>query len=161
MIACSAIDDYLAAALTGDEREQFAAHLPACPECRTAIADHERLAALLSAAVDLEPMPAGLGDRVRGGIRAVRRRRLIAATGALAAAVAIAVWLFGKPTDPVRPPIVPPEPVAIRPAEPVRVTFPPGQVIALREPMTAPNVTFVWVYPNLRGKSSPDDERNE
>jgi anti-sigma factor RsiW len=161
VIACSALDDYLAGSLVGDELEEFSAHLLACSECRAAVADHERLAASLSAAVDLQPLPAGLTDRVHSRIRIACRRRVIAATGALAAAVAAAIWLFGKPADRPLPPMAPPEVVASRPAESVRVTFPPGQVIAIREPMQSPNVTFVWVYPNLRGTSPPDSERNE
>jgi hypothetical protein len=52
-------------------------------------------------------------------------------------------------------------PVAVRPPNPVRVTFPGGDVIAFREPTTTPNVTLVWVYRRNRGESPPIEKRSD
>src|SRR5215471_11795088 len=93
---CTALDDYLNRDLTGDDLAQFTAHLPACGACRHAVREQERLAALLSEAVQrLEPVPQRLVQRIEGRIRVARRRRL-AALGAALAAAAVVVWLIGK-----------------------------------------------------------------
>ncbi|HEY1378157.1 MAG TPA: zf-HC2 domain-containing protein [Gemmataceae bacterium] len=167
MTPCAALDDYLAGALTGDAAARFVAHLPGCADCRRAVAEQERLAALLTAAVAaLEPVPAGLTDRVRRRLRAAHRRRVTAAVMAVAAAVAVAVALLGRtpPRPEPSPPLVkapaPPAPGPPRPAEHVRVRFPGGNVLAVPEKMDSPNVTFVWVYPTLR-RQPPAAERSD
>ncbi len=168
MTPCTDLDDYLAGDLADDAAARFAAHLPACGDCRRAVAEHERLTALLSAAVAaLEPVPAGLTDRVRRRLRAARRRRVAAALMAVAAAVAVAVVLLGR-TPPRRepsPPLVkapaPPAPELSRPAGHVRVRFPGGDVLAVPEKMDSPNVTFLWVYPRLRAESRPPAKRSD
>jgi anti-sigma factor RsiW len=161
MTPCQFLDDYLADDLTGGDREQFVAHLSGCPSCHAAIGTHERLVALLSAAAELESVPSGLAGRVRGRIRTVRRRRIAATASALAAAVAFVIWLRGRPLELPQSSVEPTAPVAARPAEPVRVTFPGNDVIAVREPMTSPNVTFVWVYPRLGGQSPSMAKRSD
>jgi anti-sigma factor RsiW len=155
---CPSLDDYLAHDLTGAALARFVAHLPSCPACDRAVREHERLATLLTLAVSrLEPVPAGLTERVRSRLRAARRRRFAAAAAALAAAVVAAVWLFARtaprPDEPPAPLAgVQPEP----PAEQVRVTFPAGaNVIAVPAAVESPNVTVIWVYPGLRTPPQP------
>src|SRR5947208_10702566 len=100
---CPLLDDYLAGVLGDADRARFAAHLPDCPECGRAVSEHESLAALLSEAVArLDALPAGLSERVGRRVRAARRRRLAAATAALAAAVA-GLWLFSRSAPPFEP----------------------------------------------------------
>src|SRR5207244_2547418 len=127
------------------------AHLADCPDCARAVRDQERLDALLAEAVDrLDPVPAGLAERIRRRRRLARRRRVAAAAAVLAVAAGVA-WLL-MPTD--RPPTplasVQPAADAPQPAERVRVTFPAGSnVIAVPVPAESPNVTVIWVYPGL------------
>lgn len=156
---CQSLDDYLAQDLGAEERARFVAHLAGCPDCRRAVRDAERLRALFTAAVaQLEPVPAGLTERVRRQLRAVRRRRLAVTVTALAAAAA-AVWLIGpiahrqvKPV-PQGGDVSPPAAVQItpQPTQQVRVRFPAGTaVVTVPAPTDSPHVTFVWVYPGLR-----------
>jgi anti-sigma factor RsiW len=159
MIPCLALDDFLANDLSGDDRSRFVGHLPHCPACRQTVEEYERLTTLLTVAVAIGAVPAGLTDRVRRRIRAARRRRLTIAVGALAAAVAVLVWMRARP--PVQWHSAPPEPVAARPVEPVRVTFPTGDVLAVRKAMSSPNVTFVWVYNRLPANEPAAVERSE
>src|SRR4051812_33898355 len=128
MTPCDALDDFLAHDLTGDALARFTAHLPECADCRRAVREHERFAALLAEAVAARgPVPAGLTERVSRRLWAARRRRIATAVGALAAGVAV-VWLVGRPSPrPVEPAPAVAEvrsaPKAPRPPE-VRVTFP-------------------------------------
>jgi anti-sigma factor RsiW len=155
MTPCDALDDYLAHDLTGDDLARFTAHLPECTDCRRAVGEHERFAALLGEAVAARgPVPAGLTERVGRRLRAARRRRFAAAVGALAAAVAV-VWLVGRTVPrPVKqsPEVAQAQPAPeVSPSAQVRVTFPPtANVIVVPEPSDSPNVTFLWVYPGLR-----------
>src|SRR6478672_4625369 len=69
-----------------------AAHVAACPDCRERFA-----AARLLSAAPVPPVPADLADRIVAAVLAdARRHRLLwrvpVAVGALAAAVALAVW---------------------------------------------------------------------
>jgi hypothetical protein len=155
---CQSLDDYLAHDLTGDELVRFSAHLPDCPDCRQVIREHQRLATLLVEATDrLEPVPAGLTERVGRRLRAARRRRVAAVAATLAATVAVA-WLVvraaprpDEPTPPraeVRPKPSPTD--APQQAQRVRVTFPGDSMLAVPAKIESPNVTFVWIYPGLR-----------
>jgi anti-sigma factor (TIGR02949 family) len=153
---CASLADYLDHDLTGGEWAAFEAHLAGCPNCRQAVEEQRRLAALLQGAARLEPAPAALTDRVRRRVRAVRRRRIAAVAAALVSAAAI--WLIvqavmrPKPPAPPGPIAVPSEPPAPAPSvvgDQVRVTFPAG-VLTVPEEFETPNVTFIWVYPGLR-----------
>jgi hypothetical protein len=166
---CQSLDDYLNHDLGGEGRARFVAHLMECSDCRRAVEDHERLATLLVEAT--RSVPAGLTERVERRLRRVRRRRIVATAAALAAALA-GVWLLGRyrprPEQPSPPladvrPEPPAAPEAPRPADRVRVSFPPGaNVLAVPVETESPNVTFVWVYPNLRAANRPaPDERRE
>lgn len=159
--ACSALDDYLAGDLAGDERAGFMAHLSECPACRRAVREEERIKALLTdATTELERVPAGLTGRVRQGLRVARRRRATAVTTALVASVA-AVWLVSRPT----PRAVNPSPIVARgeadppashPAERARVTFPAGAgVAAVPVPTESPKVTFLWLFLERRPAPPP------
>jgi anti-sigma factor RsiW len=153
------LDDYLAHDLTGEERARFVAHLADCRDCSRAVREQERLDALLAEAAErLEPVPAGLTERVGRRLRAARRRRFAAAALAL---VIGTIWLLNhtapRPGEPKAPLASRrPEPEAPRPAEHARVTFPAGaNVIAVPQPTDSPNVTFLWVYPGLRVAHRP------
>src|SRR5262245_43872813 len=97
---CQALDDYLVRDLGGDDLARFTAHLAGCPDCRQAVHEQQRLAALLAEAVSREPVPAGLAGRVAARLRSARRRRAAVAAALLAAATATAVWLYGRPEPP-------------------------------------------------------------
>jgi anti-sigma factor RsiW len=174
---CHLLDDYLAHNLRGDDEARFLEHLSGCPTCRQAVQEHERLAALLvEASSQLEPLPAGLTERIALRLRAARRLRAVALVAAALVAMT-AMWLITREGErPDKPPIeaeVGPEPRVVeapRPVEPVRVTFPAdADVIAVPVKIDSPNVTFIWVYPGLReppqsaadGNDSPSSaERN-
>jgi hypothetical protein len=166
---CQSLDDYLAHDLRGDDEARFLEHLPGCATCRQAVQEHERLAALLvEASSQLEPLPAGLTERIALRLRAARRRRGVALVAAALVAVT-AMWLISREGHrPKHQPIVAepaPEPRVVeapRPLEPVRVTFPDdAQVIAVPVKMDSPNVTFIWVYPGLRERSQAADDGND
>ena len=157
---CQRLDDYLAHDLADEALARFTAHLPDCPECGRAVREHRRLAGLLSeATARLGPVPAELTERIGCQLRAARRRRFAAVLASLAAAAAV-IWLLGRPAPPPagpaprravvkRPPPGPDAPATAR----VRVTFGPG-LFAVPEKIDAPNVTFYWVYQDLRGPAS-------
>lgn len=165
---CQSLDDYLDHDLSGEDRSRFVAHLTNCADCRRAVEEHERLTALLVEATG--PVPVGLTERIERRLRMARWRRVTAVAAALAATAA-GVWLLGRylprpgqPSPPladVRP--EPPAPEEPRPADLVRVSFPrSANVLAVPVQTESPNVTFVWVYPNLRAAHRPaPDERSE
>src|SRR4051794_39026557 len=109
MTPCDALDDYLAHDLTGDDLVRFTAHLPNCADCRRAVGEHERFAALLAEAVEMRgPVPGGWTGGVGRRRGAARRRRFAAAVGALVGAASVAVvGVVGRP---------PPRPVEPAPA---------------------------------------------
>ena len=174
---CQSLDDYLAHDLTGEPLRRFSAHLASCAECAQVVRDNERLQALLAEAVQFEPVPPSLMHGLQRRIR-VRRRRFVVVAAILATAAAIVAWLAWPGTPPDEPkaqhaqngarsnPLPREVPVAV---EPVRVRFPPGSgVVAVREKIDSPNITFVWVYSGQRGSSEPamaasplSPERNE
>jgi len=176
---CQSLDDYLDHDLTPAERVRFVAHLPECPSCSQAVADHQRLETLLGEAVArLEPTPQDLVVQIEARLRLARRRRWIAAAAALAASAAV-IWLVvhnlpqtGEPELPVVK--VTPESHGIEPSAaacPVRITFPASaNVLVVREKSESPNVTIVRVYSGLasapnhtQAKETPPSipERNE
>jgi hypothetical protein len=161
---CQSLDDYLAHDLVGDELTRFMAHLDDCPDCARSVSENQRLEALLTGAVQLEPVPAGLRRTVERRLLAARRRRWMAVAVALAAAAALIVWFARQnpPAEMQSPPqqeIVQPKPQksdSPLPVEQVRVTFPgDANVVAVSEKMPSPNVTFIWVYTGQRGTPLP------
>ena len=168
---CQSLDDYLAHDLTTEQRERFVAHLAVCPDCCRVVTEQQRVDALLIAAS--APVPAGLSERVQRRMRLARRRRVATAAMTLAASVAV-MWLLGNI---IRRPIAPepriarsqPEssvPVALRPAEQVRVRFPSDRgVFAVPVETGSPNVTFLQVFHDLRtvrpSAADPPSERND
>jgi hypothetical protein len=161
---CRCLDDYLAHDLKGEELARFTGHLPACPDCAQAVRAAERLQTLLREATQLEALPPGLTQRLERRLRVRRRGHLVAALGLVAAAI-VAAWLLRPTSEPVQTPapkvevgVVPDPPAPQASAAPaaVRVVFPRGaNVVAVREKMESPNVTFFWVYPGLRQSSVP------
>jgi anti-sigma factor RsiW len=161
---CQSLDDYLARDLTDDERARFTAHLTHCPDCRLAVHEHDRLGALLSAAVaQLDRVPERLIGRIESRLLSARRRRIMLVATGVAALVGV-VWLLGhallrpgKVTQPVvevRP--EPPRLAAPSTGSQVRVLFPArANVVALPQETGSPNVTLIWVYPGLRHVPRP------
>src|SRR5438105_2292110 len=128
---CRLLDDYLTRDLGGADRARFTAHLPGCPDCRRAVRAHERLGAVLTAATtELEPVPAGLIDRIERRLRAARRRRLVALAAALLAA-AVALGQFARFTPRPGGPELPR--VQVQPAPPTEVPR-PDRLVRVRFP---------------------------
>lgn len=156
------LDDYLDGGLAGDETARFAEHLVDCHDCRAAVRGHERLSAVLTEAiVEFNSAPAGLTDQIRRRLRVARRRRLVAGAAALAASVA-AVWFVvrgnPRPVEP-GPEVADVRPLPELPTHAVRVTFPAGaKVLVVPVPSDSPNVTIIWVYPDLRRTAGPAEE---
>jgi hypothetical protein len=159
---CALLDDFLARNLGGADLARFTAHVPGCAACQQAVRQQERLDALLVAAVEQLPIPAGLTERVHRRLRAARRRRLAVVAGALSAAAAVAaIWFFGPwalrpalPTD-LRAKAPPIPAAAPRPTMYARVSFSDVNVRAVSIPTESPNVTVVWVFPGPRPTPAP------
>lgn len=101
---CRQLDDFLSGSLDDAQRDEFAAHLEFCDDCRREVELDSRLDRLLMTAVDRETVPAGLASRVVGSIRrAQRRRHAVTVLSAAAVACFAAGWLifdFGTHGDP-------------------------------------------------------------
>lgn len=155
---CQFLDDYLAHDLAGEEQTRFTAHLADCPQCSRAVADQERLEGLLvEATARMEPVPPGLVRQIESRLRSTSRRRLAGAVAALLSTAAIIWLLVHRPTPPAEPEVTqkvagftPVAPEAPRSAASVRVTFPTGNVLAIKEKAESENVTLIRVYPGLR-----------
>jgi anti-sigma factor RsiW len=157
MTLCDKLDDYLDRGLSEEQSQLFEAHLHDCPGCFAAALQQERLETLLAEAVkQFDTLPAGLISRTRGRLVSARRRRRLLYAMTAAAAAAVVWWLVGIPRYRVEPPgpeLVSPERVAVaevsRPE--VRISFAnESKLLIVPEKTDSPNVTFMWVYPNLR-----------
>lgn len=154
---CDLLDGYLGEWLSGEEQAQFAAHLEQCAACRQSVAEEQRLNALLVQAIETEPLPAGLIERIEKKLNRPQRRRLAMWVAGISAAAAVllgtVLLLLSKrapETQSFPAPVVEvrPEPPATPPA--VAVTFPrSSEVIALPMPSKNPTVTIIWVYPTV------------
>jgi anti-sigma factor RsiW len=136
------LSEYIDGELNGDERARLEAHLPACDECRAAVAD---LRAVVLRASTLEPAaPArdlwpAIRDRIGGDVRvlplpaaapASRTRRFALSLPQLAAAAAVvafvsggAVWLGLRATATAEPAFVVAPPLDAAPAESTSAHF--------------------------------------
>jgi hypothetical protein len=154
---CESLDDYLDHDLDPADSAHFVAHLPECPSCQHAVAEHQRLETLLGEAVGLEAVPENLVMQIETGLQPRRQRRWVAAAAGLAATAA-AIFVVARnlprtiePDLPVVKEVIEPPVVAAPPArDPVRITFPPGaNVLVVREKSDSPNITIVRVYTGL------------
>lgn len=95
---------YALDALDPDEREAFERHLDECPDCREQLASFLDVGAALAVAADGPPPPPALRDRILADahaeksvvvpLAARRRTRVLAASTAIAAAVAIGLGIY-------------------------------------------------------------------
>jgi anti-sigma factor RsiW len=154
---CERRDGYLGRWLSEVERAAFEAHLASCAECRQAVGEQAHLDRLLArAAEQLQPVPAGLIDRLDQRLRQASRRRRAWVAGFAAAvvlAVGLALWAWKPPAGIDELPEAPaveqaPRPEPELPPAKAEVTFTPASpVIAVPVPTSDPTVTIVWVYP--------------
>jgi anti-sigma-K factor RskA len=104
---------YVLGALSDAERREFEAHLETCPDCAARVAELRGLPELLAGLTDeafrteAEPVPDTVLPRLLHAVRRERRRRrgVISALGALAAACIVTLTLIvaqpgAKPTPP-------------------------------------------------------------
>jgi len=164
---CTALDDYLGHELHGYEIAQFTAHLSGCLACQHAVKGNERLKDLLAVAIaELEPVPAGLIQRVEKRIRAVRRQRL-AVLGTVLTGAAIVVCIVGRNVV-IRN--VPEEARVVTQSEElenvttesqqVHVVFPNTSHLMVGPAMAeSPNITVIRIYQGLRKSSASTPER--
>jgi anti-sigma factor RsiW len=156
--ACGHLDDYLADALTADERQTFVDHLAGCAACRQQVDEAECLHRLVAEAVVVgNPVPTDLVGRIERRLRA-RRRRVVAWAGSAAAAVLVAagmtVWLTRPPAPPVeqavtsRPAEKPPAAVTAAPPRVEVTVTSPEKIVAVPVKTRNPTVTVVWIYPS-------------
>ena len=113
----------------------------------------DRLLNTAATAERTEPLPDGLLGRVETAIRVRRRRHRVATVGlgAAAAIVAAVSWFgvrgfndhHGTPIQHSTANAEPPSPVT------VEVKAPDG-VIVERVPTTNPNVTIIWLHPEIK-----------
>lgn len=183
---CEQLDAYLSGSLGNSERDEFAAHLELCAECRREVELDGRIDGLVAAAVAQQPVPEKLLPRVSTRIRRVRRRRRVVAVLSVAAVVvacvAVGRLVFDRGNNrvtapPINPPVVQktrPERrdvkrhLAQRPVQPaperphVRVEL-PDDTIGVPVKTENPNVTIIMVYPTVstayRGGSSKPADR--
>jgi anti-sigma factor RsiW len=115
---CEQLDEYLCGGLPSGEAADFEAHLAACPACREQSAVQRQIDRLLAeGTAGIEPVPISLPGRIERGVRAARRRRLLAWAGAAAAAAGIMFVLGLWGVQNVFLPRGVADPVAQRPAD--------------------------------------------
>jgi anti-sigma factor RsiW len=174
---CERRDGYLGRWLSEPEQVAFEAHLADCPECRQFVQEHLYLDRLLARASEqLQPVPAGLVDRLDRRLRQAGRRRAWAAGLAAAAVLAagLGVWAWKPraaidelPDAPVVKPTPRPDPEHPAVLAKAEVTFSAAAaVIAVPIPTSDPTVTIVWVYPAISpdagaADSIPNPERSD
>ncbi|WP_428306385.1 anti-sigma factor family protein [Lacipirellula sp.] len=91
---CTSLDDYLDRELAGEAALRFEAHLANCAACRDAVAQQQWIDAALRSSVAKNPVaPAtlqtALSDSIAAATQQQRQRRLLTASFAVAASVAI------------------------------------------------------------------------
>lgn len=149
---CTQLDDYLDGDLDAASRRAFEAHLRACDACRQSAEFAQRTEQLLAASRPVAP--AGLVERIDRRLRRERVLQIGQRCGLLAAAVVLIVLGFwgsrGRETGVV--PVPPPsQQVAVAPERDVRIRFSEDEpVIAMPLKSKNPQVTIVWVYPEVR-----------
>ena len=128
---CDHLDDYLAGCLSADDSARFEAHLADCPACGEEVAHQRRIDRLLArGAGGRDPAASSLVDRIERRIRSLRRRRVtrvaLGLSAAVAAAVAVGVWLIPRddavapgPHPPLGPRRVAEEPIESEPEGPI------------------------------------------
>ncbi|WP_172992243.1 anti-sigma factor family protein [Lacipirellula parvula] len=91
---CTSLDDYLDRELAGEAALRFETHLANCAACRDAVAQQQWIDATLRSSVAASPIaPATLltamGDPIAAATQRQRQRRLLTASFAVAASVAV------------------------------------------------------------------------
>lgn len=162
MIRCQRLDDYLNGEMIDVERDRFEAHLPACETCAREVRSARTLQGLLATAnVELTPIPVHLRRRIHSRIRKARTLRF--ATGAVAAAaIAVAVtWRLALSPHSTEVSNVSSARAIVPPEAPVRIAFPDGDVMAVRQAVDSMSITFLWVYQSPRAEDSQDSPRRD
>lgn len=156
---CARLDDYLDGDLPEIERLDFEAHLTMCETCRQAVELDRRWGGLLAAAGPVAP--ASLTRNILAVVERHRRLRLARAVAliGLAASLAFAVarWNVDRPRVPVARTNDPSasQPIASADQRPeVHITIAPeSRLLALPLESKNPQVSIVWLYPEVRSTS--------
>jgi anti-sigma factor RsiW len=150
------LEGYVDGSLAGSAKAEFERHLPSCPACREDIEEERRLDALLARVAErLDSPPAELRTELAASIRIEERRRaLLGAWAAVAAAILVVCGLRFGGEGPAVAPKSPVHPVAVAPPAaaraPVRVDFgPDAPVIGMMVETASPDVSIVFIYPTL------------
>jgi anti-sigma factor RsiW len=163
-LLCDKLDDYLDKELSKSDRAAFAAHLADCENCRQEVEVHERLIERLIKATSAESPPPGFVVRVEHAIRKSQRRRALGWAAGLAASAVIGVsaWTTihwsksaGMP-DHVASALsrtTAPQPTDVSHHVSIRIQS-PANAITVPTKIQNPNVTILWIYPAINGKSS-------
>ncbi len=167
---CEYLDEYLSTALSDQAAARFEAHLADCPACREELKRQRQVDLLLVRAVrQLDPVPAGLVERIERQARPSLRRPMVRVAASIFAAAAIVLGVLfsaerfgadhqraptvrdrgdrvadGKPAVPR----VAPAP-AVRPDVRVTVDDPSGAILVSKATKTA-NVSIVMIYPTVK-----------
>jgi anti-sigma factor RsiW len=167
---CDYLDEYLSTALSNQAAARFEAHLADCPACREELERQRQVDWLLVHAVRrLDPVPAGLLERIERQARPSLRRPAVQVAASILAAAALVMGVVFSPHwfgadhqrgpmvqdrgDPVadRKPAVPrPVPIpAVRPDVRVTVDDPSSAILISKATKTA-NVSIVMIYPTVK-----------
>ncbi len=155
---CTQLDDYLDGDLDAAARRAFEAHLRACDACRQSAAFAQHTEQLLATARPVAP--AGLVERIDRRLRRERALQISQRCGLLAAAavlIALGIWSSRGRVQDVVPVARPSQQVAVAPERDVQIRFGEDErVIAMPLKTKNPQVTIVWVYPEVRRVAAND-----
>ncbi|MDZ4783564.1 MAG: zf-HC2 domain-containing protein [Planctomycetia bacterium] len=154
---CTRLDDYLNGDLREAERSAFETHLGACEVCRRAVAVDRHWEGLLAAAKPIAPATLTEPIAIVAQRERLRRRTILRGWAVIGIAAGLLVMAFNffdqKAALVVQPDVeVAPVRVAAVPAPPeVRIEFAAeSRVIAMPLKSKNPQVSIVWLYPELR-----------
>jgi anti-sigma factor RsiW len=153
---CSPLDDYLNRELCDAERGAFEAHLGACEVCRRAVEVDRHWEGLLAAAKPVAPATLTEPIAIVAQRERVRRRNILCGSAVIGVAAALLVMILNSFDQNATPTTqsdveVARQHVAPTPAPPdVRIEFSPeSRVIAMPLKSKNPQVSIVWLYPEL------------